>query len=90
MRQIITMRSNKSPCAGTVPLVFAGGDLMKSWSCTCLEFIPIPLRVSPLAKGGLGGVVPAEHWPGTRVPSCRASRNCRLGRACPLCPVHPP
>ena len=34
---------------------------MKSWSCTSCAFIPISLRpFPPLAKGGLGGVVPAR------------------------------
>ncbi len=64
---------------------------MKRRFCTSSEFTPISVRsFPPLAKGGLGGVVPAEPWPGTRVPSCWALRNCRLGRACSLCPVHPP
>jgi hypothetical protein len=35
--------------------------LVKSWSCTSCAFIPISLRrFPPLAKGGLGGVVPAR------------------------------
>ena len=40
--------------------------------------------------GGGGGVVAAERWPDTRVPSCLASWNCRLCRACSLCPLSTP
>ncbi len=41
--------------------------VMKSSSCTGLEFIPVSLRVSPLAKGGSGGVGPANQAPGSRL-----------------------
>ncbi len=66
-----------------IPLRKGGqGGVMKRRFWTGSEFIPISVRYfPPLAKGGLGGVASAEPWPGTRVPSCWASRNCRLGRA---------
>ena len=34
--------------------------VMKNRSRTSSEFLPVSLRFPPLAKGGLGGVVPAE------------------------------
>ena len=41
---------------------------MKNRSWTSSEFLPVSLRVfPPLAKGGLGGVVPAEPAPGSRL-----------------------
>jgi len=47
---------------GVVWAVWLGqSGVMKSWSCTSRASIPILLRVfPPLAKGGLGGVVPAR------------------------------
>jgi len=47
-------------------------------------------RFSPPCEGGAGGVVPAKPGPGTRFRGGWTPRNCRLGRRCWLCPVHPP
>ena len=59
---------------GAMPLA----GVMKTWPCLSFVFIPVPLRVfPPLAKGGSGGVVPAEPGPGTRFRGGWTPRNCR-------------
>src|SRR5208283_5384079 len=70
--------------------------LVKSWSCTSCAFIPISLRpFPPLAKGGLGGVVPAR--PVTRSshalslsPFASLSRGEKNRSRFPRLPHHPP
>ncbi len=73
------------------------GGRMKSGGRAIRLFTPVSARFPPLAKGGLGGVVPAEHWPDTRFESgCThgghppKGRVRRFGRRFRLCPVHPP